>query len=72
MIEAVLAFILRVSSHPFVQGVMVPAVSHVLAGAASKLANRIEESSAIKAAKAAKTAQELRDASIRLSDASRR
>lgn len=64
--------IATVASHPVVTRILFPAVTTAVMSWIDKQANRIETKAAINQAKAAQTAQELRDASRRLSDSTRR
>jgi hypothetical protein len=66
------ALIAKILESPVVAGILIPSLSRALENFFKAQADRIEENSARKAAKAAKTAEELRLASIKLSDASRR
>jgi hypothetical protein len=59
-------------SSPVVSGILIPTLSRALEGFFIRLSNQIEEKGALKQAKAAKTAEELRAASKRLSDATSR
>jgi hypothetical protein len=68
----ILALAGKLISSPTVSGILIPVLSRALTDFFQRAANRVEESAAIRAAKAAKTAEELRLASKKLSDASRR
>ena len=61
-----------VASHPLMTRILVPAVMGAVSRKLDELALKYELKAAVKQAKAAQTAQELRDASRRLSDSTRR
>lgn len=69
---ALFALVARLMANPFVANLIVPALSRALTNFFEKQANRIELKGAIKASKAAQTAEEIRDASKKLSDSASR
>lgn len=67
-----LAWLGKIAAHPFVARILLPAITSALTDFLNRQAGKLEVKTAVKAAKAAKTAEELRNASKKLSDASRR
>lgn len=65
-------FLAKLVTSPLVAGILIPALSRAFESFFKKQADRIEEKAAVKAAKAAKTVEALRDASQKLSDATSR
>lgn len=65
-------WIAKVVSNPVVRKVIIPAVGRALEKVFDKAIGRIKTKSAVKAAKAAKTVEELREASKKLSESSAR
>lgn len=68
----VLSWIAAITSHPLFQGVIRPGFENAVKSFLEGAANKLELRSAVASAKAAKTAEDLRAASVRLTDASRR
>lgn len=66
------ALLARIATHPLVARVLIPSLAGALAEWFEKQANRIALNTAFKSARQAKTAEELRAASKKLSDASTR
>lgn len=64
-----LTFLAKVATNPIVVKILVPSLTNALSRVFHRWADRLEHNQAIKAARAAKTAEELRDASKKLSDA---
>ncbi len=60
------------SASPLIQRILVPALTEALTRFFEKQASKIEARGAVKAAKSAKTAEQIRDASKRISDATAR
>lgn len=67
-----LAFLSRLATSELATKVLVPSISAALVTFFTKAANRIEDKAVNRAALAAKTSEELREASKKLSDASSR
>lgn len=67
-----LSLLAKIASHPLVAGVLIPSIAQAIQGFLEKMASRCERRAAVTQAQAAKTAEELRDASKRLSDSTRR
>lgn len=68
----IISVLAKIASSPIFVNVLVPSLARALESFFKAAASRIESRSAIKAAKAAKTAEELREASKRLTSASAR
>lgn len=62
----------RIASHPLVATVLIPSITAALTRFLDRMASRCERSGAVKQAKAAKTAKELRDAAESLTNSTRR
>jgi len=62
----------KLAESPVVQSILVPSIVKLLSSFFESTARKLEIRSAVRAAKAAKKAEELRDASKRLSDSTRR
>lgn len=69
MIGVVLGILGKVVTQPWVANILVPSIARALVSLFERGAQRLEVKSAVKAAKAAQTAEELRNASKKLSDA---
>lgn len=68
----VLAWLARLATSPIVASVLIPALSDALSKFFARQADRLELRAAIRVAKVGKTADDLRDASKRLTDAASR
>jgi hypothetical protein len=68
----ILSWIARLAASPLVARILIPAISNALHQFFESQAKKLETRGAVKAAKAAKTAEQIREASKRLSDASTR
>lgn len=69
MIGVILSILGRVVTQPWVAGILIPSLSKALVSLFERGAQRLEVKTAIKTARAAETAEELRVASKKLSDA---
>ncbi len=68
----ILSWLAKLATHPLVVSVLVPSLTKALENFFERAAGRCERRSAVTQAKAAKTAEELREASRRLSDSTAR
>lgn len=67
-----LAWLTKIATHPLMAVIIIPAVRGALENALRSRAATIELRSAVRSAKDAKTVEELKEASRRLTDSSRR
>lgn len=68
----ILFWVAKIASHPISVTILLPALQNALSSVFQKWADKREDKAAVTAAKAAQTAEELREASRLLSDSSRR
>jgi hypothetical protein len=72
MAPPVLGWLVELVSHPLVEKLILPILGKWIAGWFERQAVKLETKSAVKAAKAASTADQLREASKKLTDATNR